>query len=487
MASPPTKIKRSSSEYFEAPPTKKRINIPGDLTPDRGEDRGNLSTSGRKLVPVIPRVQASVFKNYQPVPDSTGDIEAKDEDSDDEFVDAEEGVDDGDWGEAMSNLTPGPIGGGSGFFKTEPQTSPTKKLKEDKKIELSEIFEDMEQDEQAKREDMGDVRTKHYAQLKSQKEGPQVQKIKPETISIDSDSEDEGDLAAGKTHGKTFDAEDEEEDMSGTDTSDRKGDKVTISNKDDDNVFEDLFESTFPKGAPVKTKAEAETNAAIKQSIEISSHTTTSGFSSKSHSKTFPSGIHSTKIRSPSTNTPGDPATPPSDQPRTTPPSSHHSAGLPTAPTNPNPDTLRDTSPSIRRHAKFHSRAQNLIPRLPNYETYEWNRRYWIAVLLLGKNPFKTTLSEKDFVWMKGNRFSTVSTVFHSYAVTTMADPEDLGLVIGDEGVRMEDQMRELDYFGDRLVVFRAVRVRGNEREVEGGSLVRGVVTREAVVELDLD
>lgn len=68
------------------------------------------------------------------------------------------------------------------------------------------------------------------------------------------------------------------------------------------------------------------------------------------------------------------------------------------------PGIDRDLSISLQKHFKFHDRVVRLVPRL-NAEDFDWSRRYWIAVLLLGKKA-KNATSEKDFIWMKGNRLS---------------------------------------------------------------------------------
>lgn len=72
---------------------------------------------------------------------------------------------------------------------------------------------------------------------------------------------------------------------------------------------------------------------------------------------------------------------------------------------HPPPNPIKDRSWALRRLTRFHDRAKDLIPRLPLPA-----HRYWIGVLHMGKNPdiFKV---EKDFLWLKGNRFSTVQTV----------------------------------------------------------------------------
>ncbi|KJX99067.1 hypothetical protein TI39_contig375g00007 [Zymoseptoria brevis] len=155
-------------------------------------------------------------------------------------------------------------------------------------------------------------------------------------------------------------------------------------------------------------------------------------------------------------------------------------------PPRPRPDTRRDLSRHLNFHSKFHNAALHLIPRLPSYESFAWTRRYWIAVLLPKKNLYKPHFSEKDFVWFKGNKFTTVETVWNYFQTTTMSDPDDLALLVGGvEGVGFKDQMRELDYFGDKFVVFQALG-REQAEDVEGRSLVEGVVPKGVVEVVEL-
>lgn len=146
------------------------------------------------------------------------------------------------------------------------------------------------------------------------------------------------------------------------------------------------------------------------------------------------------------------------------------------------PDYDRDLSDHLRKHFRFHSKVYDLVPRVPHWEDLDWNRRYWIAVLLEGKKP-KNANSERDFVWMKGNRFSTVRTVWEKYVQTTLADRSGV-LVMGYEQVEMGDRMEELDYFGDRLCVFRVLQP-GHPDLGRAKSLVEGLVLE--VIEIDLD
>ncbi|KAF2173765.1 hypothetical protein M409DRAFT_16038 [Zasmidium cellare ATCC 36951] len=148
------------------------------------------------------------------------------------------------------------------------------------------------------------------------------------------------------------------------------------------------------------------------------------------------------------------------------------------------PDVDRDLSEGLRSHFRFHERVANLIPRL-NAPDFDWSRRYWIAVLSHLKRA-KNATSEKDFVWMKGNRLSTGKTILHKYSDSMFPDPERTVLMLGHERLGMGDTMEECDFFGDRLVVLRAVEE--GVGELKEKSLVAGLVKEvPEVVALDDD
>ena len=110
----------------------------------------------------------------------------------------------------------------------------------------------------------------------------------------------------------------------------------------------------------------------------------------------------------------------------------------------------RDQSRALKFHRKFHDKAYQLRPRLPLA-----SHRYWIGVLNVDRKPINAK-DEKHFTWMKGNRFTTVATVWHTYQTTTMTDGFVL-LLGGVENVDFKDRCEELDYFNDKFVLFRAV------------------------------
>lgn len=452
MAGESRGMKRSACEQYNQPPHK-RANIPGDLTPDRGYDRNHEdSTSGRKLVPEVSRAEAAQFQGYLMDTSYTGDAGQGDDESEDEFVDAQEGVVATPFGKVMVGQA-----GEEGNDTVDAAAGTSDSVK----MDVSEVNDQIDE------EDSGEARPKHYEPSAPKMESQSANKIKPETISIASDSEDEANDAEDNDPNKTYEIDAEfQKILDGEDSA-----------PEQDVPFDDLFAETF-------VGAKTEATSKVKESIEIEEEGADASnnsitFTTSNPSKLFTSGIHTTKIHSNNSENSNNHTTTP-------PPPQTMSSRPPPAPRR-RPDLKCDLSTDLLRHSKFHTRAQLLIPRLPNHENFDWTRRYWIAVLIQGKRPTKSNISEKDFVWMKGNRFSTVATVFHSYALAVMADPEDLALVLGEERVEMTDQMLGLDWFNDRLVVFRAVKVEGNEREVEGRGLSKGIVPESAVISLDLD
>ena len=141
--------------------------------------------------------------------------------------------------------------------------------------------------------------------------------------------------------------------------------------------------------------------------------------------------------------------------------------GTPGPPAPPKaPDPVNDASRNLKHLKSLHNRAVQLIPRLPLAA-----HRYWIGVLNLDVNP-KYFNTEKHFTWMKGNRFTTVETVWHTYQQVTAS--EGFVLLVGYERVQDKDRMEELDYFNDKKIVLRAVH--GNRPEAKGRALCEGVV-----------
>lgn len=145
----------------------------------------------------------------------------------------------------------------------------------------------------------------------------------------------------------------------------------------------------------------------------------------------------------------------------------------PTAPAGPKPpNPHRDRSPNLRRLMTFHTKSLHLIPRLPLAP-----HRYWIGVLRPDKS-MQNAKAEKDFLWMKGNRYTTVRTVWEMYSQSTAEF--EFELLLGTERLGREVVMGELDMFGGRRVFLRAVKKENPESE--GRLLTEGLVTTDAVV-----
>lgn len=133
-------------------------------------------------------------------------------------------------------------------------------------------------------------------------------------------------------------------------------------------------------------------------------------------------------------------------------------------PSHKEPDLVKDIRKSLQQWRKFHTHVKTLIPRLPLAP-----HRYWIAVLHLGKKT-RDAKTEKHFTWMKGNRLTTISTIWHTYATTTVSS--DFVLMHGFERLEMSDRCEEVDYFGDRFILLRAVDE--GSKEAAGRELAAG-------------
>ncbi|KAK3051440.1 hypothetical protein LTR09_007463 [Extremus antarcticus] len=143
----------------------------------------------------------------------------------------------------------------------------------------------------------------------------------------------------------------------------------------------------------------------------------------------------------------------------------------------PPPDHTKDLSRNAQHVHKFHLRSLNCIPRLPLAA-----HRYWIGVLNVGESGAKLN-NEKQFTWMRGNRLTTVETVWHIYAQTTVTEEFALLVAGGVERPEMGCRMEELDYEDDKRVIFRAVMERELRGEVNGQRVFGGDVPVEKKVE----
>ncbi|KAK5168989.1 uncharacterized protein LTR77_006298 [Saxophila tyrrhenica] len=222
----------------------------------------------------------------------------------------------------------------------------------------------------------------------------------------------------------------------------------------EDDTEADLFSSTFGKKASEDVDSEDEDEDEEEDAEQTEAIKKTKGSSP-------PPACRNTKhIKSRTIDLTSEPTTnfDPADHHPSCPPSAPRipTPTCPPPPTIPPIDPTKHLSPHLQHTLKFHSRALHHLPRLPLPA-----HRYWIGVLNPTENPAKKFTSEKQFVWMRGNRKTTVETVWHVYAQAT-AEEEFVLLVGGGTerplpGVRME----EVDYCsreeGGKVVVFRAV------------------------------
>lgn len=144
------------------------------------------------------------------------------------------------------------------------------------------------------------------------------------------------------------------------------------------------------------------------------------------------------------------------------------------------PDPEKDLSHNLREFEKFKNKAVELIPQLPLSE-----HRYWIGVLHENVKA-KNIKNETDFIWMKSNRLTTVSTVWHTYSTTTAS--EGFVLLLGYERPELTVRMEELDYFSEKKIIFRAINENSSiarGREMCEGLIPPEVVVQGEVIELD--
>lgn len=142
------------------------------------------------------------------------------------------------------------------------------------------------------------------------------------------------------------------------------------------------------------------------------------------------------------------------------------------------PDPERHMSKLLKLYRRLHDQALAVIPHRPLAR-----HRYWIAVLEQGKSPNSAT-TEKSFTWMKGNRLTTVETVWRTYSTSTASD--DFVLLMGWDKVDWTEEMVELDYFNQKLIVFRCVHEKSEE--AEGIHLSEALVPSEKeIIEIEDD
>lgn len=239
------------------------------------------------------------------------------------------------------------------------------------------------------------------------------------------------------------------------------------SAEDDDDAHSDLFASTFGNKAAAQNVIDISDDEDAEEGQDQGEANTTSLQTRRLSTPPLP------LPEAPSVHAP-KPAAPPAKKEK------HR--------LRPGPNIDNGITNLLRNAHKFHEKAFSYLSRIPNHSlpAYPWpSRRYWIAVLLETKFPNQMR-SERDFIWMKGNRYTTVRTVRETYLTTAFSAAEGLEIRLGGgEGVDLEDVMEELDYFGDRFVVFRAVRMDEPGRKVAPAveSLVPGIA--DDAVEID--
>lgn len=171
-----------------------------------------------------------------------------------------------------------------------------------------------------------------------------------------------------------------------------------------------------------------------------------------------------TGIRSAST----PPATPPSSQPKDKEPTTltlNQKVWL-------GPDDLRDISKAFLREKRWHEKVSLLHPNSALAA-----HRYWIGVLNPKCNA-RNACKEEHFTWLKGNRLTTVETVRKVWMATTML--EGVVLLVGGERPEDEERMEELDFFNDKIVLFKLVQE--GEQGCQGRMVTEGLVTKEIEV-----
>lgn len=140
------------------------------------------------------------------------------------------------------------------------------------------------------------------------------------------------------------------------------------------------------------------------------------------------------------------------------------------------PNEHKDLSRTYTKYREFQAKAKALKP---NHSLA--THRYWIGVLHPGvspKNPYK----EDQFMWLKGNRLTTVETVMEAFG--TQYIKQDFVLMLGAERLEKEVMMEECDLMNDKVVILRYMDeedVQAKGREISGT-----LVTKEIpIVEID--
>ncbi|KAK4955137.1 hypothetical protein LTR10_007331 [Elasticomyces elasticus] len=133
-------------------------------------------------------------------------------------------------------------------------------------------------------------------------------------------------------------------------------------------------------------------------------------------------------------------------------------------------DFVKDLRRSLTQQRKLHDKAKLFTPRLPLDA-----HRYWVCVLHEGRKV--STIGR-----MKANRFTTIATIWHTHATTTLSN--GFVLLLGHERVDFKDCLGELDYFHDKFVCLRAVAK--DSEQAKGKELGEGCPAEVSeIIELD--
>lgn len=140
------------------------------------------------------------------------------------------------------------------------------------------------------------------------------------------------------------------------------------------------------------------------------------------------------------------------------------------------PDADKDLSKTFVKYRIFHEKATVLRP-----QTFLAAHRYWIGVLLPNVRP-STVTREDQFMWLKGNRLTTVETVWNVFS--TRFIKQDFVLMLGAETLEMDVRMDECDLMNDKIVILRYMDK--NDSQAKGREISGALVPKEIEV-IDLD
>lgn len=140
------------------------------------------------------------------------------------------------------------------------------------------------------------------------------------------------------------------------------------------------------------------------------------------------------------------------------------------------PNADKDLSKTFTKYRDFHSKASVLRP-----QPLLSDHRYWIGVLLPGVRPNNIN-REDQFMWFKGNRFTTVETIWHIFADRFVK--ENFVLMLGAERLEKGVKMEECDLVNDKIVILRYM------DELDGqskGREISGALVPKEIEVIDLD